>query len=1267
MSKMTSKKRDVKQIDMREHIKKKSMWSGSKNTQKIETYVIDGDIATLKELKYPPTLLKIIDEIIVNAIDHHVIFDKVTEIKVSINELGMICVYNNGPGIEIKLVKSIRDITMFTPQLIFSEYLSGSNLDDDNDRVVGGQNGLGAKITSVHSTIFTVETYDDISKILYKQNFLNGLLVVEPPIMTLYKGAKLNDDEKKILITEKISKEVPPTPFTRITFIPDYKEFKINISTFYPTLLELIRMRVYQASAFTNLPMEFTYDKIIDSKTNDKTDSKTNIITENIHIKNFPSYCEMFVNDVFVTTLQHEKYPWDVCIGISDGKEKNVSLINGINVPNGGTNIKHIQNLIIEVVKPRIGKYTKKYGVRFNKNIITSNLFIFMRGSIPSLEFTGQSKDECVTPIENFSNHIISIKDIDKLWKFLEKYLESILDKKNNGTESVRSNRNRVIVSKYDEAKYCKDKDKALECCLIIAEGDSAITTVKKGLLSEIKTSPNFNYNYFGTFIIKGVAINGLKESVIGKDGKIKPNVKTKNNERIDSLKTVLNLNYGCTYDTSEQGEKEFKTLRYGFVAGLLDQDLDGFNIFGLIATYFLTYWPALVKRGFVRRINTPLIRAYPKNKTNTVKVFYNNNEYRKWISEFGEDNFKKLYKKPRYYKGLGQHSETTGKEITNMFKNIDDKIKIYILDEQAITNMYLYYGKNTNDRKKALSSVVDESLADQMIDIKIPLSVHFHHDTKLYQRDNLIRKLINVMDGFVISRRKVFYTIRDKTREPVLVSSLSGAVRDYANYHHGNASVEGTIMHMAQSMPYARNLPLLIPYTEMGSRSGAFQDLLGARYAEVGINYRLTDKLFRREDDYILDYELDDGKRFEPKYYAPIIPYSLCETNEIPATGWRMVVHARHIKDIFKNIRNMIEGKIEHCEPLSPWNKDFKGDIQDYPIKDKAGNIKHIDKYYVGKYIYDEKTRLIHITELPVGMFSSRFLKGDDKDPSGVITRTHTHVEYDDPDESTDEQINIKLYLRKGAINEILRDYGNEYFDPIIDYFDLKWKIEHFINLINEKGEIVEYKKYEDVFDDWYKLRKELYAKRIDRELVINDLELLMLKNVQLFHKSHISYNITPKTKLHEVNKLLSANSYDTIDIRLLNNPDFTDVNNIKMLITDSKVNEKSNYDYLLDLSYKHLTEEAFITREKRIEYLKNRNIELQTKGKFKGANIWLKELDELEMVIDEGIKSTWMFGTNDYSYDNDDDNDEKEQNTKTKAKVKAKVKAKSKAKVKV
>ena len=108
--------RKIKQISMIEHVKTRSMWAGSKTSQTIESYVLstsdDEKIFQFENLKYPPALLKIIDEIIVNAIDHHVLNSKlVTEIRISVMPTGEIEVYNNGPGIHIEKTKNLKRST----------------------------------------------------------------------------------------------------------------------------------------------------------------------------------------------------------------------------------------------------------------------------------------------------------------------------------------------------------------------------------------------------------------------------------------------------------------------------------------------------------------------------------------------------------------------------------------------------------------------------------------------------------------------------------------------------------------------------------------------------------------------------------------------------------------------------------------------------------------------------------------------------------------------------------------------------------------------------------------------------------------------------------------------------------------------------------------------------------------------------------------------------------------------------------------------------
>ena len=1210
-------RRKVKQIGMREHIKKRSMWAGSKSTQSVDMYELNTeydkyskkDIHTFVPtvLKFPPALFKCVDEIVVNAIDHHVTHPKLVKgIEISVTEDGEISVYNDGPGIHIEKTQNINGKEMFTPQLIFSEMLAGSNLDDEenSERIVGGQNGLGAKITAVFSEYFTVETGDKDSGKLYKQTFRDGLAVIEDP-------------EIKALGRKK--------SFTRITFKPAYGEFKIVISKFYKTLYKIIQARAWQAAAYTGIKVTFNGEKVP-------------------LVGGFSKYCAMFSEfEIFPTKMTSvgSKFDWEVCIGLTDGKSHQLSMVNGVFITSGGTHIKHIQNHLVEHLKARIEKELKKSKVKFNKNLLLNNIFIFMKGSIPNPEFLSQTKDAISSPIEQFSSYAIPDAHWSRLWTLVKPAVMSSFLKKQLGAVKMRANRGKVDVPKYREANYCRNAKKCHDCGLIITEGDSASGTAHTGLLS--KASPDFNYDWFGVYGIQGVPMNALKESVelkkkaksqpkkkgakASKKVKAKieefivtriPSKKVTDNERLASLMLVLGLDFNKKY----VDDKEFKTLRYGFIAGLTDQDLDGFNIFGLICTFFMTYWPALVERGYIRRIYTPLIRAYPKNrKKDKVVEFYTEKDAAEWVETMGAAASKYTFK---YYKGLGSHKQAF-KEVTQMFRNIDDKLCTYILDGEALKNMETYYGTDTKPRKVALANA---KYADPVVGLELPMSQQFTIDSKMYQRDNILRKLLSAIDGFVGSRRKVFYTMRLLGKREIKVQGLAGETVAKGNYHHGEASLEQTIVRMAQSYPGARNLPKLQPLGNFGSRDKGYKDYAASRYIYTTGNYRLNDKLYRKEDEYILEYDLVDGVRFEPKYYVPVIPTVLLENNQLPATGWAVCVHARDVNHVFSNIRAMITGKQTKCKKLPMWNKDFNGDIRTHGSR----------KYFVGLYTYDEDENSIHISELPPMSYSHGYLKGSDKVTKKTDVKQGIQAKEwvdDYSDDTTIEGVDITIYLKDGAFEAINESHGNETFDCFEDYFELKEPIYSRLNLINEQHEVVEYKTYEAVFNDWFVFRKNLYAVRIDRESIINDLLIRMLKEQQKFSQNHDSYEINRKTSEEKAIVIIRKAKYNIYNKTLLENPKYVPVSELEFQATSP--DHGASYNYLLNMSYKDITENAYNKRADRIKKLEERQIYLldESDGLFPGATMWLKELDELESAIEEGIASDWFYGENIYEFE--------------------------------
>lgn len=125
-----------------------------------ELFILNEDKSSFikKSLTFAPALYKIFDEIIVNAADNFHRSKTMNLIKVEINkEEGYVSVLNNGKGIPVEIHKEHK---CYVPELIFGHLLTGSNYNDDEERITGGRNGYGAKLTNILSQKFVVECGD---------------------------------------------------------------------------------------------------------------------------------------------------------------------------------------------------------------------------------------------------------------------------------------------------------------------------------------------------------------------------------------------------------------------------------------------------------------------------------------------------------------------------------------------------------------------------------------------------------------------------------------------------------------------------------------------------------------------------------------------------------------------------------------------------------------------------------------------------------------------------------------------------------------------------------------------------------------------------------------------------------------------------------------------------------------------------------------------------------------------------------------------------
>ena len=1208
------KTRKVTQISQLEHAKRKSMWVGSKKIQTTELYCINDDLTkmTLTKIKYTPAWYKILDEIIVNAIDQWVNYPKkVNQIKISFNkDNGVITILNTGPSIGIYETTNLAGKKMYAPQLIASEFLSGDNLGEDegDERVTGGTNGAGLKLTNAFSEYLTITTVDTKVKKHYIQNFKDRLNIIEKPTI------------RKTKVSEKES-------FTQIEFLPSYKVFgyENGYSKEHSNDLEkLIITRTIQALAYTNIDVCYNDKKLIIPKFIEN--SFYNFSQMYLPKEDNENIEEKLDNLLYIKlnsdNKELKKFPWDICVSASDGKFRQVSLINGIYVYGGGSHIKHLQNQIVNNLKGRVEKLIKKTKNKFNPNYIINNLFIFIKCAIVRPEFTSQVKDTLNDPIEKFSSYKFKPKDYNEMWKLLEPHIMSLFLDKYKDKKKNKVVRGAVNVPKCTDAKYAGSKTKFKDCTLVICEGDSAMGTVHEGITNKNTT---LGYEYYGTFSIQGVPMNARKEVSLYTDKKtntesIIRNAKLQKNERLTSLVKVLGLDYEKKYELNKNGDLEFETLRYGKITAAVDQDDDGKgNIFGLIINFFILFWPNLAKRNYISRFNTPIIRLYPKVKSKYVEEFESLKTYGLWIKDNyngDEEKVASVYN-IKYYKGLGSHKKL---EIPHMFKDFEKNLCIYQLDKFAIKNLEAYFGTDTDLRKKELATpVTREETIGKLIDI----SEQLERDLKAYQRDNILRKIPHLMDGAVPSRRKVIYTARNvfgSSNAEMKVNAFVNETSKNTHYHHGESSLAGTVTKMAQEFPGARHLPFLRPQGQFGTRSNGGKDSADPRYTFTQLNKPLCFAMFPKDDDFLLKYTFDDGVRCEPEFYCPIIPLSILENMELPATGWKVKLWARDIFDVIKNVRNLINNKIKKAKPMKIWLKDNIGTIRNYKGK----------PYSVGKYIYNEKKNQIIITELPLGKYSSAFIGDYSSDDKRQLCNK-PQFKNKPEDRTNDDGIHITFNLIPTGYSEIENKCGNDTFDCVEDFMNLKTSLDGNINMIGIDGSVIEYKKYESVIDTWFPYRKQLYSDRIDRHIILTNLMIKYLKNIIKFTKNHQKYNITPKTTIENVDKILKENKYDTFNATLLNSPKYTEIKELEKLIINNL--ENSSYEYLIRLSYRDMIECACLKRQKLLEDYENKLKDLmldtdESKGDFKGKKTWLKEIDELENVIKLGLKAGWSYG---------------------------------------
>ncbi len=906
-----------KKYELREHIYNiPDTYIGSVNNTTLELYLFDEESKKMqpKEINYVPGLLKIFDEVIVNAIDHSVRLmleeekgkenvKHVKTIKVNVDKVsGQISIYNDGNGIDVVMHETLQ---VYIPELITGTLLTSTNYNHQEEKIIGGKGGYGLKLTNIFSKEFSVETVDHYRQRVFVQHYKNNMLEKDKPSI----------------------RATPKLPYTRITFIPDYERFSLKGMT--DDIFELFRRRTIDAAACTSKNVAIYFND------------------EKLPVKDFEKYAELFIDkseDPLIYEACNDR--WEVAVSLSrNGTYEQISFVNGINTIRGGTHVNYVTNTIIKKLSDVIEAKKKKV---IKAQTLKDNLFVFIKSTIVNPAFDSQSKETLTTPVAKFGSKCeISDKFIDKLYKtnIVEKAL-SFTDFQNQKklTKTDGKKTSRIIVPKLDDANLAGTKDSE-DCTLILTEGDSAKTMAIAGLSV-------IGRDRYGVFPLRGKVLN-VKDAAIQK---------ISDNAEITALKKILGLEQNKKYN-------DVSSLRYGKIMILTDQDHDGSHIKGLLFNVFQSLWPSLFKiNGFLTSMLTPIIKATQTSSGNQIS-FYNMSDYEKWTITEGKNGHWKI----KYYKGLGTSKDDEAKEY---FKNMKKINYIYTTDSDEHIDL-AFNKKRADDRKEWLMHYNKNNVLDYSKP-EVNYEDFVNQDLIHFSNRDLERSINHICDGLKESTRKILYAClkRKLYTNEIKVAQLAGNVSEVTAYHHGEQSLQQAIIGMAQIFVGTNNINILVPNGQFGSRLVGGSDASSPRYIFTLLS-QLTKLIFKEEDNAILEYLEEDGQTIEPEYYIPIIPMILVNGGVGIGTGFSTNIPQFNPSDIISaciHICNSIAlspnedmhaliDRIEIAEFI-PWYLGFTGSIE----KGAKGTFQS-----KGVYMWiDENT--LEITELPVGMWTEDY-----------------------------------------------------------------------------------------------------------------------------------------------------------------------------------------------------------------------------------------------------------------------------------------------------
>ena len=509
-----------------------------------------------------------------------------------------------------------------------SQINTGAKYDSEAFKRSIGLNGVGTKAVNALSELFKVKSFREGK--MKQVSFSKGIIKKDDIISD---DTSANGTETSFIPDKEI--------FGEYQFLENYVEEKINDYVYLNSGLSIL----FNSKTFYS---KNGLKDLLDSKINaDKVSYPT------IHLKN---------SDIEIAFTHSNQYG-----------EEYYTFVNGQNTVQGGTHLSAFKESLTKTIRDFYKREIEAVDIRSS---IVAAISIKIQNPI----FESQTKTKLgsfdigpkgptvrvafneflITQLDNYLH-----KNPETSESLLQKILQSEKERKELvGIRKIAAKRSKKANLHNKKLRDCKfhfndklESDSAINSSIFITEGDSASGSITK--VRDVKTQ--------AVFSLRGKPLNtlGMKKKIVYE------------NEEFNLLQHALNLENGID------------GLRYNKVIIATDADVDGMHIRLLLITFFIQFFPEVIKKRHLFILETPLFRV--RNKKETIYCYSSKEMERAKLKLQSNIEITR-------FKGLGEISPS---EFKN-FINKDIRLDPIVIDKNKDTNdiVSYYMGKNTQDRQ---------------------------------------------------------------------------------------------------------------------------------------------------------------------------------------------------------------------------------------------------------------------------------------------------------------------------------------------------------------------------------------------------------------------------------------------------------------------------------------------------------------------------------------------------------------------------------------